>query len=97
MLSRTPVHGPPLSLQHVNKRVNGRLDWGEREIRGKASWEENLLDAVLDAWLKSVEACGSCSRLGGTVLFQCPRRGRRMVVYSHDFGEPDIRRCLPAA
>lgn len=36
-----------------------------REIRGKASWEGNLLDVVLDAWMKSLEACGSCSRMGG--------------------------------
>ena len=36
-----------------------------REIRGKASWEKNLLDVVLDAWLKSLEACGSCPRMGG--------------------------------
>lgn len=36
-----------------------------REIRGKASWEEDLLDVMLDAWMKSLEACGSCSRWVG--------------------------------
>lgn len=36
-----------------------------REIRGKASWREKLPDVVLDAWMKSLEACGSYSRMGG--------------------------------